>query len=111
MRLTSSPAGSCLAAALTGCAFFVFECDTFADYGAPRDSITVHLGNSVANNIAVQTVDPWPRYVGDARIDVDGQRLMIGIARYKANKSIPPRGLSTQSISITPTNGLSISGN
>ena len=101
MRLLNNRAGSSLLSVALACfLLFRWECDsydTFADYGGPRDTITIHLGNSVAHNIAVQTIDPWPRHAGNSRIDVDGQRLMIGMTRYKANRSLPPRGLSTQS--------------
>jgi hypothetical protein len=101
MRPLNSRACSSLLSVALGCfLLFRWECDsydTFADYGGPRDSITIHHGNSVAHNIAVQTIDPWPPHARNSRIDVDGQRLMVGIARYKANKSLPPRGLSKQS--------------
>jgi hypothetical protein len=83
----------------------------FDEYRRRSDTITFGHGNAVAHNIAVQTVDPWPHYVGKSRIDIDGERLLVGVTRYKANKSIPPKGLSTQQISITPTNGASITGN
>jgi hypothetical protein len=109
-RLNSRAASSLLPVALGCLLLFRWECDgydTFADYGGPRDSITIHLGNSVANNIAVQTIDPWPPYAVKSRIDVDGQRLMIGMDRYKANRSLPPRSLSTQSNG----NGVPVNGN
>ena len=94
----------------------------FDEYNRRSDSITLGHGNAVAHNIAVQTIDPWPRYVGNSRIDVDGERLLGrelgkqpsfvgGIKGYKENKSIPPKGLATQQISISPTNGASITGN
>jgi hypothetical protein len=70
----------------------------FDEYNRRSDSITLGLGNAVAHNIAVQTIDPWPAYVGKSRIDVDGERIMKGVTRYKENKSIPPRGLATESI-------------
>ena len=73
-------------------------------YRLRSDSITTGAGNAVAHNIAVQTIDPWPRSARKPYIDVDGERLEIAIERYKANKSIPPVGLSTQSI-ITPSSG------
>ncbi len=65
-------------------------------YRARRDSITPEHGNSVRRNIAIQTIDPWPPHVRNSRISIDGERALIGIQRYKANKSIPPVGLSTQ---------------
>jgi hypothetical protein len=65
------------------------------DYLARRDSITPGVGNAVAHNKAVHTIDPWPRYVGNDRINIDGRRIQLGMRRYQANKSIPPRGVST----------------
>src|SRR5262245_31699412 len=72
----------------------------FADeeYLARRDSITPGVGNAVAHNRAVHTINPWPRYVGNDRINIDGRRIQLGMRRYQANKSIPPRGVSTSSM-------------
>jgi len=77
------------------------------EYLARRDSITPGVGNAMAHNRAVHTIDPWPRYVGNDRINVDGRRIQLGMRRYQANKSIPPRGVSTSStnfntLSVTP---------
>jgi hypothetical protein len=83
----------------------------FDEYNSRSDSITLGHGNAVAHNIAVQTIDPWPRYVGNSRIDIDGERLMIGVARYKANKSLQPKSLATQDLSFTKANGASNTGN
>src|SRR5262249_43077791 len=84
------------------------------DYFARRDSITAGFGNSVAHNRAVHTINPWPPYVGNARIHVDGRRIHLGMRRYQANKSIPPRGLSTSSINFNtlqpPPSGQNDSG-
>src|SRR5215813_7524310 len=67
------------------------------EYLARRDSITPGVGNAVAHNRAVHTIDPWPRYVGNDRINIDGRRIQLGMRRYQENKSIPPRGVSTSS--------------
>ena len=67
------------------------------EYLARRDSITPGVGNAAAHNRAVHTINPWPRYVGNDRINVDGRRIQLGMRRYQANKSIPPRGVSTSS--------------
>src|SRR5215813_2101312 len=77
------------------------------EYLARRDSITPGVGNAAAHNRAVHTINPWPRYVGNDRINVDGRRIQLGMRRYQANKSIPPRGVSTIStnfntLSVTP---------
>ena len=80
-----------------------------AQYFDRMDKITAGAGNSVAHNIAVQTINPWPRYVHNDRISVDGQRIGLAHKRYQANKSIPPRGLSTSglstAVSSSSTNG------
>ena len=71
------------------------------------DKITSGAGNAVAHNMAVQTINPWPRYVGNDRISVDGKRIGLGYSRYQANKSLTPRGLSTSGVtfSATPSGG------
>lgn len=76
-----------------------FEDQQFGYYRARRDGITAGIGDSVAHNIAAQTKDPWPTYSANKRIDVDGERALIAIKRYKANESIEPNGLATQTIS------------
>ena len=67
------------------------------EYLARRDSITPGVGNAPAHNRAVHTINPWPRYVGNDRINIDGRRIQLGMRRYQANKSIPPRGVATSS--------------
>jgi hypothetical protein len=64
-------------------------------YRARSDKIFEGAGNSAAHNIAVQTIDPWPPYVGNDRINVDGRRIQLGYRRYQHNRSIPPVGLTT----------------
>jgi hypothetical protein len=64
------------------------------------DTITLGAGDAVAHNIAVQTIDPWPPWARNDRINMDGQRAALAITRYQANKSIPPRTLETSDISI-----------
>ena len=59
------------------------------------DKITSGAGNAVAHNIAVQTINPWPRYVHNDHISIDGRRIGIGFTKYQKNRSNPPRGLST----------------
>jgi hypothetical protein len=59
------------------------------------DKIYPGAGNAAAHNIAVQTINPWPPYVGNDRINVDGSRIDLGYLRYRANRSIHPHGLGT----------------
>ena len=69
------------------------------DYRDHRDGITSSAGNANAANIAVQTIDPWPPYSKNTKLNLDGRRAQVGITRYQQNKSIEPRGLNTQTLS------------
>jgi hypothetical protein len=64
------------------------------------DTITLGAGDAVAHNLAVQTIDPWPPWARNDRINMEGHRAELAITRYQANKSIPPQTLDTSSISI-----------
>jgi hypothetical protein len=64
-----------------------------------RDTITSSAGNANAANIATQTIDPWPAHAARTDSHLDGKRASVGITRYQQNKSIPPKGLSTTTIS------------
>jgi hypothetical protein len=68
-------------------------------YTAHRDGVTFGAGDSVATNSATHTIDPWPPASDNPDIDMDADRALIAIERYKQNKSIPPRGLSTTTVS------------
>lgn len=76
-------------------------------YTDRMDSITKSAGNAVAHNKAVQTVDPWPRYVGNNRISIDSQRIAIGHQKYRANKSTAPAANATSGIqlNVSQSNG------
>ncbi len=63
------------------------------DYRDRRDTLTSSAGNAQASNIAVHTVDPWPRHARNSRINLDGRRAGLAITRYQKNQSIPPKGL------------------
>jgi hypothetical protein len=63
------------------------------------DTITLGAGDAVAHNIAVQTINPWPYWSRNDRINMDGNRAALAIKRYQENKSIPPLTLDTSSVS------------
>jgi hypothetical protein len=68
-------------------------------YTAHRDGVTFGVGDSIASNSAIQTIDPWPESSDNPDIHMDADRARIAIERYQQNKSIPPRGLSTTTVS------------
>jgi hypothetical protein len=53
----------------------------FAEYFHRTDTITMDAGNSQNVNIATQTVDPWPRNVGNRRIPADAERMAAAVQK------------------------------
>ncbi len=51
---------------------------------ARRDAINPSLGNAIAANTALQTIDPWPRYVEKTHIHTDGAKASNAIDAYRA---------------------------
>jgi hypothetical protein len=88
------------------CWFTVFglgECNYVHEherYLRRSDTITLGAGDAVAHNIAVQTINPWPHWARNDRINMEGKRAALAIKRYQENKSITPPTLETSSISI-----------
>jgi hypothetical protein len=62
------------------------------------DTITLGAGDAVAHNNAVHTINPWPSWARNDRINLEGNRAALAIKRYQENKSIPPQTLETSSV-------------
>jgi hypothetical protein len=69
------------------------------DYLARRDKISLSAGDAIATNAVTQTIDPWPLHAKDTAINQEGNRAGVAVERYQQNKSIPPKGIGTTSIS------------
>jgi hypothetical protein len=80
-----------LSLALSACADIYYD---------RRDAVHLSLGDANASNIAVHTIDPWPRHAANRDILTDGEKVQPAIQRYKEGKVTPPRGLGTSSIQI-----------
>jgi hypothetical protein len=76
--------------------------DTYYDR---RDAIRLSASNANASNIAVQTIDPWPRHAANREILTNGEKIQPAIQRYKEGKVTQPRGLGTSSIEISTSPG------
>jgi uncharacterized membrane protein YgcG len=102
--LNRSPAAArWLALACWFTAFGLGECNYVHEherYLRRSDTITLGAGDAVAHNNAVQTINPWPYWSRNDRINMEGNRAALAIKRYQENKSIPPQTLDTSSISI-----------
>lgn len=64
-------------------------------YLARRDGITLGLGDAKEANRVVHTVDPWPAYSGNRKLTTNGDRVLVGIERYRTNTSLEPKGATT----------------
>ena len=51
-------------------------------YFQRSDKITLGAGDAKDVNAATHVIDPWPRYVGNRRIPVNGDRLSRAVERY-----------------------------
>lgn len=83
---------------LAGCA----EPDLYFDR---RETVSLHAGDAVATNIAVQTIDPWPREAGRRDIAYNGDRMEAAGERYRTGKTTPLSGLSTTSVQFGESPG------
>lgn len=90
MKMLRAAALGVLAAGglLAGCSDIYFD---------RRETVSSGSGDAVASNIAVQTIDPWPRNVANTNIPMNGQRAELAIQRYRTGRVIPPSGSGTSS--------------
>jgi hypothetical protein len=59
----------------------------FAEYVERGVTINPSAGNANAANAAVQTIDPWPPYVGHTRIPGNGREAVGAVGRMYAKPS------------------------
>ena len=68
---------------LASSAALAWDQDPFQMYFQRSDKITLWEGDAKAVNAATHVIDPWPRYVGNRRIPVNGDRLSRAVERYR----------------------------
>jgi hypothetical protein len=83
---TERPARAVLATAalailLGGCS------DVYTDR---RETLALGGGDSIAANVAEQTIDPMPRYAYDQNIPYNGERMQRAVECYRADKVNQP---------------------
>jgi len=100
MRRTELTRRASLVAALAVSALSAACTDMYADR---RDPVSFAAGDAVATNIAIQTVDPWPKAAGNRDIAYNGDRMQAAVERYRTGKVINPVGTSTSSVQYDPT--------
>ena len=75
-------------------------------YFQRSDKITLWEGDAKAVNAATHVIDPWPRYVGNRRIPVNGDRLSRAVERYRQGSYRQP----APPISPYPAGGYAVGG-
>src|SRR5436190_4711221 len=68
---------------LASSAALAWDQDPFQMYFQRSDKITLWEGDAKSVNAATHVIDPWPRYVGNRRIPVNGDRLSRAVERYR----------------------------
>ena len=63
------------------------------DWFERRDSVTLHAGDSVAANQAIQMRDPWPPYVNNRHILFNGQVIDGAFDRYRTGAVTDPAAI------------------
>ena len=76
-------AALCAISGLAGCSPGDPMDDPFADYAKRINTVSETAGNTQAANTAIQTIDPWPRYVHDTHIPGDGVRMSAAYENYE----------------------------
>jgi hypothetical protein len=84
MRATAAAFG--LAVVLAGCSDIYYD---------RRDTILFGGGDTIASNIAVQTIDPWPPGSANRHAPANGPRVAAAIKRYRTGRVFTPIGNGT----------------
>lgn len=62
-----------------------------------REAVFFGAQDAVATNVAIHTVDPWPKAAANRNIPGQGTNVAIAAERYRTGKVIKPQGLGTTS--------------
>ena len=92
-----------------GCKAQVFD-DPFTDYLHRGVTISVGAGNAADTNAAIQTIDPWPSYVGNTHIRGDGRGMVGAVEQmYKTPNPFGHEGSGGGSSATSSSTGTSTS--
>src|SRR5262249_32044007 len=64
---------------------WAWDQDPAALYFERKDTIVSGAGDARDVNAATHIIDPWPRYVGNRRIPMNGERAAGAVERYRTN--------------------------
>ena len=87
-------------ALLIACGALLGACSDI--YYDRRETVALGANDFNASNIAVQSVDPWPRYVGNKNIAFNGERMQAAVERSRKHEVIRPISPTTTLTSQAP---------
>jgi hypothetical protein len=85
MKIRCIVGWAAFAASLTCSGAWAWDQDPAAQYLERKDTIVSGAGDARDVNAATHIIDPWPRYVGNRRIPLNGERAAGAIERYRTN--------------------------
>jgi hypothetical protein len=94
-RMSRFSKSLCAAAAACGLIVTLAGCSDI--YYDRRETVSAGANDAVAGNSAIQMIDPWPRSAANRDFASNGERVVLGIERYRTGRVIPPRGTNTSS--------------
>jgi hypothetical protein len=62
-----------------------YPLDAVQEYTERSDKLTLSAGNAQEVNARIHEVDPWPPYVADRRIPMNGARAVKAVQCYESN--------------------------
>ncbi len=65
--------------------------------------VTRGAGDAIEVNKVTQTIDPWPPYVKNRRLSLDGVRAGLAMRRYQTDRVLRPRPLNPEKAAETQT--------
>jgi hypothetical protein len=85
MKIRSIIGWATFAATLACSGAWAWDQDPAAQYFERKDTIVSGAGDAKNVNAATHIIDPWPRYVGNRRIPMNGERAAGAVERYRTN--------------------------
>jgi hypothetical protein len=101
MKTTRIVAFAILFASFAGASAWAWDQDPFGMYIQRKDTVTLGAGDAKAVNAATHVIDPWPRYVGNRRIPMNGARAARAVKCYE--KGGPKTQTNTQTTGNSQT--------
>jgi hypothetical protein len=101
-RLASLTLISALALGLGGC---MHAEDPLTQYTQRTDKVTLSAGNSNAANLAIHTIDPWPRASANRYVPANGQRMADAYERYRDVSKVQARAPMISPVQMNSSGG------